>query len=289
MKKIVYQSIGLYLNTLTKVSPRQGGRAGYRLFSSPQRARLKPQHLAFLNTAHQIDYDFNGINIKLYQWGSGPNKVLLVHGWQSHTYRWKKYIESLPLDEYTIVAYDAPGHGLSAGSTFTVPLNAFLISELVKNYNGFEAVVAHSIGSMSVLYAMNFYAINTIGKFVSMAAPSKASDFFAYYIDTLKLNGDAVKQLKKEFQLQVRHQLEDISLSAFAKNVEVNTLIVHDLGDPETPYQNALELHASLKNSKLVPTTGLGHNLKSTDVVRLVAEFVVKDELPHEVLKPFAN
>jgi pimeloyl-ACP methyl ester carboxylesterase len=177
MKKILYQSIGLYLNTLTRVAPGRGGKLGFRLFCKPQRSKLQQHHRAFLRTARQSSFDFNGIPIRIYQWGNGPKKVLFVHGWQSHSFRWKKYVESLSPEEYTMIAFDAPGHGLSGGNQFTVPLNAYLIWTLTERYQGFDTVVAHSIGSISVLYALAYYDIQTIGQVVSMASRAGPRNF----------------------------------------------------------------------------------------------------------------
>ncbi len=274
MKTLMYRFIGIYLNTLTRISPKNGGKAGFRLFCKPRRSPLKKHHLAFFQTARQTDFDFNGTPVRLYEWGNGPKKVLFVHGWQSHSFRWRKYVESLPAEEYTLVAFDAPGHGQSGGDQFTVPLNAYLIWLLIERYQGFDAVVAHSIGSISVFYAMAHYDIQTVSKVVAMASPSRAAEFFAFYTDALKLREHTVRQIKHEFQSHVRHQLEGISLPAYAGKVTVPGLIIHDEADPETPYQNALELLENWKNATLITTRGLGHNLKSPAVAEVVKDYI---------------
>jgi pimeloyl-ACP methyl ester carboxylesterase len=183
-------------------------------------------------------------------------------------------VESLPAKEYTLIAFDAPGHGLSGGDQFTVPMNAYLISLLTERYQGFEAVVAHSIGSISVFYAMAHYDLQTVSKVVAMASPSRAAEFFAFYTDALKLGEHTVRQIRNEFQFHVRHQLERISLPAYATKVTVPGLIIHDKEDPETPYGNALELRESWKNATLVTTQGLGHNLKSPALVEVVKDYI---------------
>ncbi|WP_194778263.1 alpha/beta fold hydrolase [Pararhodonellum marinum] len=275
MKNLIYRSLGIYLNTLTRIAPKKGGEVGFRLFCKPQKTKMKAHHKAFLKTARQEVLDFNGTPIKIYLWGKGSKKVLFVHGWQSHSYRWKKYVNSLSESDFTLIAFDAPGHGKSGGDQFTVPLNAFLISQLAKKYGGFDTVVAHSIGSISVLYALNYYNITNIGKVISMASPSRAEEFFAFYIQALRLKEPTVAQIKNEFQRQIRHELEDISLSTYARKINVEGLIIHDKRDPETPFENALELLDSWGNATLFETQGLGHNLRSIVVVNLVKDFIL--------------
>jgi pimeloyl-ACP methyl ester carboxylesterase len=274
MKQLIYHSIGFYLDTLSKFSPKKTGELGFKLMCKPQNIGLRAHQLEFLETAIQSDYNFNGSKIRLYQWGSGPKRILFVHGWQSHSFRWKKYIESLPKDEYTLIAYDAPGHGQSAGKQFTVPLNAFLIDELVSHFNGFDTIVAHSIGSMSVFYALAYYHIKDVKRVVSMAAPNKATEFFNFFGNILKLKSQTMNQIANEFQYQIRHKIDDISLPQFASKVEVPGIIIHDEKDEDTPFENALELKSKWKNSELIKTEGFGHNLKSEKVVDMVIQYI---------------
>ncbi|WMN11662.1 alpha/beta hydrolase [Marivirga salinae] len=258
MKQLVYQSIGFYLDTLSNFSPKKTGKLGFKLMCRPQNTGLRAHQKEFLSTSTQSDYNFNGNRIRIYQWGSGPKKILFVHGWQSHSFRWKKYIESLPKDEFTLIAYDAPGHGQSGGNQFTVPLNAFLIDELVSHFNGFDTIVAHSIGSMSVFYALAYYQIKDVKRVVSLAAPNKAEEFFNFFGNILKLKSQTMNQIANEFQMQVRHKIDDISLPQFASKVDVPGIIIHDENDKETPFENALKLKAKWKNSKLIKNGRLG-------------------------------
>jgi pimeloyl-ACP methyl ester carboxylesterase len=287
MKTLMHRFIGMYLNSLTRIFPKNGGKAGFRLLCKPRRSPLKKHHHAFLQTARQTDFDFNGIPVRLYEWGNGPKKVLFVHGWQSHSFRWRKYVESLLAKDYTLIAFDAPGHGSSGGDQFTVPMNAYLISLLTERYQGFDTVIAHSIGSISVFYALAHYDLQTVGKVIAMASPSRAAEFFAFYVDALKLREHTVRQIKNEFQFHVRHQLERISLPDYARKVTVPGLIIHDETDPETPYQNALELLENWKNATLITTQGLGHNLKSPALVKVVKDYITGAKTGNNHLRAF--
>ncbi|MEX2594141.1 MAG: alpha/beta hydrolase [Anditalea sp.] len=279
MKQLIYKSLGLYLNTLTRIAPEKGGKLGFKIFCTPKKKKLKREHLDFLHSANLGDFDFNGQNIKIYEWGTGPKKVLFVHGWQSHSFRWKKYIEAFPKDEYTLIAFDAPAHGLSDGKQFTVPHNAYLMALLARYYHGFNAVVSHSIGSFSFFYAMAKYDLPPIRKLVAMASPGKAREFFTFYIEALKLKSSTMARIKNEFQQYVKEELDNINLSVMIENLSVPGLIIHDRDDTQTGYQNALELRDNWKGSTLHTTQGLGHNLRSGEVVQLVADFVKENPL----------
>lgn len=284
MKTLIYQSIGFYLNTLSKIAPEKGAKAGFKLFCTPQRAKLKKSHRSFFNTAKQEDFDFNGINIKIYQWGSGPKKILFVHGWQSHSYRWKKYIESMPPDEYTLIAYDAPAHGLSDSNQFTVPLNAYLLSLLSEKYSGFDTVIAHSIGSMSVLYGLYYHENIHLKRFISMASPGKAEEFFQFYLTSLNLAPRTMVGIINEFQLYAKQELKYINATTYAQKLNVPGLIIHDKDDPDTPYETALALNKVWEKGELITTEGLGHNLKSEELVQLVIQYLKSSTIDKQLI-----
>jgi tagatose-1,6-bisphosphate aldolase non-catalytic subunit AgaZ/GatZ len=51
-------------------------------------------------------------------------------------------------------------------------------------------------------------------------------------------------------------------------------LIIHDKEDREAPYHYAERIKGVWPNAKLITTEGLGHNLKSQDVVKMVTGFL---------------
>src|SRR5882672_11083788 len=93
MKKLIPKLIGSYLNLMACFSTHLAGRQGFYLFCTPQSAPLKEHQKKFLNAAEKASFVSEGQNIQVYRWGKGPKKVLFLHGWQSHSFRWKNYIE----------------------------------------------------------------------------------------------------------------------------------------------------------------------------------------------------
>ena len=260
MKKLIYKSLGLYLNTLTRMAPEKGGKLAFKIFCTPQKKKLSPAQLDFLQTANRRNFDFNGQAIKIYEWGTGPKKILFVHGWQSHSFRWKKYIEAFPKEEFTLIAFDAPAHGLSEGKQFTVPQNAFLIALLARYYHGFGAVVSHSIGSFSVFYALATYELPPIGKLVSMASPGRASEFIDFYMEALNLKANTVTRIKHEFQKYAKEELDNISCQVLVEKLRIHQLIFM-IGKTTDSYENGLEILRHWKRCHFASTMG-GGNLR---------------------------
>jgi pimeloyl-ACP methyl ester carboxylesterase len=274
MKTIIAKFVGLYLNTMALTNPTKAGKKGFEIFCYPIRPAFNTKQREFLESGKDKTLEHNGTAIQTYKWGDGSTKLLFLHGWQSHTYRWKRYIDSFDKDEYTIHALDAPGHGMSGGNQFSVPLYSEVIRKYLEDLGDVHAVICHSIGGFSALYT--FYKTREFvsPKLVLLAPPGEANEFFTFYKKTLGLSARAERLIIKRFQETFGYAPDYYSAPYFASAVKANGLIIHDEDDLETSVNHAKRISANWKNSRLQITTGLGHNLKSDVVMNSVIEFV---------------
>ena len=274
MKTLVIKILGLYLEILAFILPATAARKGFLLFCRPFRIPANPKQQAFFNTAAQFHLDHEGYRVQGYRWGNGPRKILFLHGWQSHTYRWKAYIDALPKDEYTAYSLDAPGHGLSSGNFLTVPLYSSLIEKFINQHPDVHTVVGHSLGGFSLLYTYYRIPELPVDRIILLAPPGEASDFISVFQKTLGLSNRTVKLVTEHFASRYQVTPEFFSTLKFADRLNVKGLIIHDEDDSEAPYHYSIPLQKSWKKSRLVTTKGLGHNLKSSTVVKDVLEFI---------------
>jgi pimeloyl-ACP methyl ester carboxylesterase len=275
MKNLIIRLYGFYLNTLAVVSPAKAAETGFLLFCKPFRVPITQKQKQFFNSADKLSIDHEGEKIQLYRWGRGEKKILFLHGWQSHTYRWKTYIEALRSDQaYTIYSLDAPGHGLSSGDFLSVPLYSALIENFIRDNGPFHAVVGHSLGGFSLLHTFHKYPLLQINQVVLLAPPGEASDFISVFQKTLKLNSKALDLVLERFASKYDVTPDYFSTTRFIKSVNVKGLIIHDEDDDEAPYRYSIPLHQSWERSRLITTKGFGHNLRSTTVVKEVVDFI---------------
>ena len=274
MKNIITKSIGLYLNTMAVVNPAKAAKKGLEIFCYPIRPALNAKQKEFLESGKDEILKHNGTTIQTYKWGNGQTKLLFIHGWQSHTYRWKRYVDSLDKSEYTIHALDAPGHGMSGGSQFSVPLYSEVISRYIDKLGDVHAVICHSIGGFSALYS--FYKTSELvtPKLILLAPPGEANEFFTFYKNALSLSTKTQRLIIDRFQETFGHSPDYYSAPYFASSIKAKGLIIHDEDDQETSVDHAKRISANWKTSQLQITKGLGHNLKSDLVVNSVIEFV---------------
>jgi len=273
-RKILIFSVGLYLNILAWVAPQKAGRKGFFLFCRPRRRPVKPHHLEFLDSSEKFMIDYAGKKVQGYRWGTGERKILLLHGWESHSYWWKSVVNSLSKEEFSLYSIDAPGHGLSEGNYANIPHYSGLIEQLVLNYGKIHAILGHSLGAFSSVYTMHRLPQLPVSKMVVMASPGEAKEFFSYLQNVLGLSSRCIKAIGDYFVEKLGYGPDYFSLKEFASTLTLSGLIIHDTEDKEAPYPHALKAHKNWKNSEMVTTTGLGHNLKSNELIEKVKQFL---------------
>jgi pimeloyl-ACP methyl ester carboxylesterase len=273
MKAFITKSIGAGLNTLAHIAPARTARIGFELFCSPFRVPINEKQKAFLNTATQQTFNHKGNKIQTYRWGNGEKKILLLHGWQSHTYRWKIYVEALSKD-HTVYTLDAPGHGLSGGKLLNVPLYSEVIEEQLRRMESTDTIITHSLGGFATFYTFYRNPELHANKIITLASPGEAQEFFDFYKRSLRLSKKTSQLIVNRFEETFQKTPEFFSAPVFASSLKIPGLIIHDVEDSETPFHHAERIHRAWKNSKLIRTKGFGHNLKSQEVVKEVIQFV---------------
>jgi pimeloyl-ACP methyl ester carboxylesterase len=274
MKTLIIKIMGLYLNLMAYVTPRAAGQKGFLLFCRPFRIPFNQKQKEFFNTADRQTIRHDETQIQVYRWGKGPKKVVFLHGWQSHSYRWKAYIESLSKEDYTLYALDAPGHGASSGNFLSVPIYSDLIQQFLIELGDVDTVIGHSLGGFSLVYTLHQYPLLPVRKVILMAPPGEATDFVDVFTTTLGLSAYALKQVRNHFVNQYGVGPEYFSTAKFAATLKLNGLIIHDEKDLEAPLHHAVKIHEAWQRSQLMITKGFGHNLRSASVVTAVVDFI---------------
>jgi pimeloyl-ACP methyl ester carboxylesterase len=276
-KQLLIFYFRVYLNTLAWIAPKKAGLKGFYLFCYPRRRPVKPHHMEFLDTSEKFSIDYAGKKIQGYKWGTGEKKLLLVHGWESHSYWWKNIVTTLSKEKFTIYSIDAPGHGLSEGSYINIPHYSGLIEKIILEIGDIYAILGHSLGSFSSIYTMHRAPHLPVSKLVMMASPGEAKEWVNFYQKFVGLSDRTMNEIEKIFVEKLGHKPDYFSLKEFAKSMTRPGLFIHDTEDKEAPYNYALAAHKNWANSEMITTNGLGHNLKSLELIKDVELFLDQD------------
>lgn len=271
---ILVKSVGFYINMLSFVFPKKAKILAYQLFSQPRKGRIHPNKLpkTLINTEKEI-FIHNEDTFQTYTWKGNDEIILLVHGWESNASRWKKLLHHLKPLGKTIIALDAPAHGLSSGKEFNAPKYAEYIQIVTQKYAP-KYIIGHSIGGATLVYYLDKYNNPTIEKVVLLGSPSDFKIINNNYASLLSLNSKVKKLLENYYFEKFDIHINDFKGHKFAENFNQKGLIAHDLHDTIVLVEEGKKYAAAWRNSIYIETNYLGHSLHDWDLYQKISKFI---------------
>jgi len=237
-----------------------------RLFLTPPPHRRTRWERRILSQGVFKTVESGGCRLATWRWGEGP-PVLLVHGWGGHAGRLSRFVSPLVEAGFSVIAFDAPGHGASLASLCSVQDFIRAVSAVAEENGPLAGFIGHSLGAAAGVLAMR----NGLraGAAVLLAAPANPEDLAGKFANICRMSGRVRDSMK--VRLTARHGVawENLRLYEPAPQVPAPLLIFHDHRDLKVPARNARVLAAAWPGASLVLTRGLGHHkiLRSPDVV----------------------
>ena len=199
--------------------------------------------------------------------------VLLAHGWESNASRWAKLLPYLKKSGSTIIAIDAPAHGMSGGKEFTVLKYAAFIDVVAKKFKP-QFLIGHSIGGQACLYYQSVYQNIDLQKIVVLGTPSDLEIIFNNYRNTFSLNSKIVNGFKEYCLKNFNFEVAQFSGNLFASKIKTKGMVVHDLNDEIVLFEEGQKISSAWKDSVFVETKGLGHSMHDDALYKKVSQFL---------------
>ncbi len=273
LKKYLPLLTGKHLMFLFIFARKIALKKAFILFCRPQKGKVLIGQEEFLEEAEDEIVYIDNLRIQTYRWANMGETVLLVHGWESNTHRWKILIEKLHQKNFNIIAFDAPAHGYSSGKLFNIPLYVECIQKIVELYRP-NHIIAHSIGGMTTIFHQFTYPNDEIDKLIILAPPSEMSVIMKGYQKTLNLTDKFMTALNDYFKTKLAFSFKEFSTPAFAKSIKQKGLLIHDIKDNIAPYSGSVEINKNWNNSKLISTENFGHSLFFDEVDDMIIDFL---------------
>lgn len=274
LNRILPKAYGLYFNILSLFSKRKTAEKTFDLFCSVRKGKVLPHQIEYLDGAKKELSRIANHDIQTYQWPGAGDTVVLIHGWESNTFRWRNLIAKLRAADFNIVAFDAPGHGYSSGKKLHVPLYANILKHIIKKYRP-KHLVGHSVGGMTAIYYEYTNTNSSVEKIVTVAAPSEFHEIMDHFQQLLKFNDRVMGALDTYVFDSFGFHIKEFSTSAFVRSNTKNGLLFHDRSDKVTPYHASQKVHASWKGSQLISTEGFGHSMHQDEVNDAIVGFLL--------------
>lgn len=212
--------------------------------------------------------------IVIYEVGNSPKKILLVHGWSGRGTQLFKIAETLVNEGFSVVSFDAPAHGKSAGKTSIMLEFIASIKEVDAKFGPFDAAIGHSLGGMALFNAVKDGF--QIKKLVTIGSGDIVKDIIDEFISKIKLKAATGLLLSQHFEKKYGKTMDSFSAYLSAKEINFPVLVIHDENDDDVPITAAIHIHKQLKNGTLFTTKKLGHRkiLGDEKVIAKSIEFI---------------
>jgi pimeloyl-ACP methyl ester carboxylesterase len=258
------------------VAPRLTGRVARDLwFSAPPRMAELPVP----DGGEAFEVVADGHAVRGTVWGEGP-AVYLMHGWGGRGSQFGALVEPLLDSGRRVVMFDAPAHGESdhgpAGPRRTNGLEfAKALDAVFVKFGPAEAVVAHSLGTISTYLALRFGWLGT-ERLVFVAPMVESVSLFDGFQGALGFGARTRRAFDRAVDEWVGIPVVEFDARFQAGQVDRRpTLVITDRDDRQTPYADVVDFARTI-DAPLITTEGLGHRkvLRDPEVVNSVVEFV---------------
>jgi hypothetical protein len=223
---------------------------------------VHPRERATHEAARRSTITVRGHRVVTYAWGRGEHPVLLVHGWRGRASQFAALVRELRSEGRSVVAFDAPANGDSAGRFTDVLDYSDAIRQLETRHGGFEAIVAHSFGLLSAVASVVEGA--DARRVVGIAGVAEPAHLIEQFGRMLRLSPESRLALRDRFERRVfpdnPGMVDRYSGVLNPLPAGVPLLLVHDRGDAIVSATQSERLHAAHDGrSTLLLTEGLGH------------------------------
>jgi pimeloyl-ACP methyl ester carboxylesterase len=261
------------LRTLSALSPELAAPVAERLFLTAPRYPQPAQEIAALEGARRTIVHADS-SIPAWTWGHGP-AVLLVHGWGGRGAQMASFVPPLVAHGYSVVAFDAPGHGASREPQSSVVAFVNAIRAVDAALGPVRGVIAHSIGAAATAVALRDGLRADAAVF--LAPPADLTVYADLMLETLGFGRRTRDVMRARVEQRLGVLWSTLAVGGFAPQMRTPLLVIHDREDSEVPWQDGAIIAGAWPGATLTTTSGLGHRrlLRAADVVSGAAEFLL--------------
>lgn len=218
-----------------------------------------------------------GKKVRVYQYGSSAEKILLVHGWSGRGTQLFSIADYFLGKGLMSISFDGTAHGESEGKMSNMTEFIKIILEIDRQYGPFKYAVGHSLGGMALLNAVREGF--SIEKGALVSSGNSIEGITKQFISRLGLKEKVAIFLKKELDKKLGDDSEKLSAYMAAKEVDIPVLVVHDTDDQDVKVACAHNIVQYLSKGEVYITEGLGHRriLNDTKVIKKIDQFFSKN------------
>ncbi len=277
-QKLVVNYLRARLNLLAVVSKKRAAKKAFALFSTPFRKPKKKTPPIF-SKGEKLSFKLDAnTTIRGHRFNHpSKDKVLIIHGFESASKNFDRYISAFVKKGYEVLAFDAPAHGQSDGKRIILPMYIETIKTIDRLYGPINKFMAHSFGGLALAHFLEFVSHDESTKAVFIAPATETTTA----IDTFFKFLDLSQEVRKEFDQLIFEKAgvyaDHFSVRRAMHHIKATGLWLHDEDDDLTPLSDALKVKEDQHpNLEFFITKGLGHRkiYRDNNVKRKIVDFL---------------
>ncbi|GAA4753864.1 alpha/beta hydrolase [Flavisolibacter ginsenosidimutans] len=276
-KRLALHYIQTRFKLLSRLSKKKAAEEAFRLFTTPQ-SRVKKELPPVFKKAEKLSFNFNGVTIQGFRFNHpSEKKLLILHGFESSVLNFDAYIQPLLKKGYEILAFDAPGHGLSGGRQINAVDYKNLILHVVKTYGPVTAFLTHSFGGLALGLALEELPHNESWKAVFIAPATESTTAMKHFVRIVKLDANTQKEFENLVVEANGKPLSWYSVARAAASIKAQVLFLQDKNDYITPLADVQPIvDKGYPNFRFVISEGLGHSkiYRDKQTVQTIVDFL---------------
>src|SRR6185369_2187008 len=242
------RNLRLLMRVLQAINTGLAARVAFRLFLTPLRRRLDPSDAPDVAgaTLHHVDCR-NGDRAQVYDWGTGERTAIIVHGWSSHAARFAPLARALVARGWRVLAFDAPGHGVSPGRVSSLPQFIAALDAIIEKLGPVHALIGHSLGALAIAVRLGDASKpvpSTLQRVVLISMPSGAPYLLESFEAMLGIRAPTRERMRQLFLHRFAREPSHYVSLPNAARIPLPTLIVHDRNDDIVPLAHSEPLIA---------------------------------------------
>ncbi len=229
-----------------------------KLFFTPLKFSISKREHQTRNQAKRVRIPLENGHASLFEWGSGEDTVLIMHGWSGRASQFFRLIDKLVENGFHVYSVEGPAHGDSPDKKSNMLDFVKAIEWTQQNRGPINALIGHSLGGVAIFHAhRNLNGI--FKKLITVGMPATIrgviDDFCKAVNASTRVADGIVADIEKSFSVRI----SDASAVTLAKQWNPAGLIFHDELDTDVNIESAYELSAVWTNAELIVSKGLGH------------------------------
>lgn len=263
------------LQLLDAVSPELSARVLLRYFLKPRRQRETDYRQQLPPGARRITIFHNLTKLTGWAWGETGPAVLLVHDWEGHTGQIAALVKPLLAQGFRVVAFDAPGHGLSpSGATHIVDFG-YAVQDVIEQHGAFYGIIAHSFGAAATAIMLAREPQLMPKKLVLLSPMRHLEQYLDRFAAVAGLSSGGKARLHELVESRVGLPMEQCSTVEAVRQFTIPGLIIHDRNDTLIPDAGSAEIARCWHGARLMTTEKLP--LLDKEVLQHLTDFLKHD------------